>query len=1342
MLKNKVSAKSAHLYNLFAVMLFAIALVACDKPDDPAYLTFSPYSPQKLNKVSQRNFDNSEFQLSAFIIEIKTANNKRISRFDILKSKNEIQIEVPANTGLIVSGIGFVESEIQYEGQVFVNPIKPGKTVSANLILHDVKNADSEIQIDIAIDNSPANGLSKGIRFSRDNNYVLFISNADNLISNDTNETADLFLKNIRLSDTQNLHTDIEGVLGESLISGVVSEADISEDGTYVVFASDAPNLVLDDINNVQDVFLKNTVTSNIERISLDNGLESRNPSYNPQISDDGMIISYFSPTEDSSIAGSIHLINRITNQRIPLAVDSAHYILSGNGKWIVYQNNELQLMLFSIETKNEIAISEEALDYSFNITQNGDYVAFTPKNTGLNLTANQFYVFSPSNQNIRQLSKKLSGENISDNLTQTSLPAISGNGNYVAFSYNNTIYIREHENNNIARVIDGTDPFLSKDGSRLGYTRDNNLFFVNNPIFLNRNIIEKALAPTELTISSFTGGFELNWQNVEGASYYRVFQTNTANIASNRELRDFNAIIYDTTENNLIIDNNLINNNDYYFAVVAINNQGESAISNEVSAVAVIDEIAPTVISLSSPSTIAFTQSNRVFIGFSEAILPRTVNTTSIKLFDALNEPVPISTSISGSNITLTTSSNLLYGENYTVNVSTNLTDLAGNALANEYQNSFIAWQPVNEGSFEIPVPINVGAYQGQVGLGTSYYNFNLPEIPSDQYLIRLNNAPINVTSRLSDGGEFSFQNHPNTTNTYLVNGVDISGSFYLEVNGLETQRGAMYDIEIIDVSHIGASDLGTLTLATLLNTTSNETINLTQLQSNKTYILDFSTTLGSSQIQLQSFFGNRTNCIVSSLNPICEIETNANGEVLLNIRGISDINNLNVNGEILPVSVVDLSVFEFLITAVDELSNFTSRSLYSSGLDTIEPTQLYKYTGLPSDKKHLFFLDTDIPDTSYKLYTNNWKSLECSNILSGNIEELCTFEPQPIDNNFYLRLDINNFDSGGFLEIVLLNNVYDITEFTSFNSIDNPQNFDIFAVTELSANTNYKLTLSGDQIANDSVAILSDNFECTSPTPTTLSKSCYPFSDSFGNIFFYYGNSTVASTVDVLIEEIPRTPLTLDLMQTQAISPVSFFTVNNLTLDSNYIIHTTNYMDHSDQNSEFPFLTVVDGSNDLMRSCYSGSFMHGSLTCLISPSSNFININIEDGNTADNLDISADIIVSEVEIIDITNQTAPLIAQVTSPFSLYVSDLPSFSFVSVIMTNILADSTLSFTIYTDASLSNPVCASTVLPEGIGQQCIDIDFSFGPTIYILVNGIDSLGEEYSLLVADIESLP
>ncbi len=1337
MLKNIISTKLAQLSNFLVIILFAIALVACDKPNDPAYLTFSPYSPQKLNKISQRNFDNSEFQLSAFIIEIKMANNKRISRFDILKSKNEVQIEVPANIGLIVSGIGFVESEIQYEGQVLVSPIKPGKTVSANLILHDVENANSEIQIDIAIDDSPANGLSKGIRFSRDNNYVLFVSNADNLILNDTNNTADIFLKNIRLSDTQNLHTDIEGVLGESLISGEVSEADISEDGAYVVFASDAPNLVPDDINNVQDVFLKNTVTSNIERISLDNGLESKNPSHNPQISDNGMIISYFSSAENSSIAGSIHLINRITNQRTPLAIDSAHYILSGNGKWIVYQNSEQELMLFSIETKNKIPISKEALDYSFNITQNGDYVAFTPKNTGLNLTANQFYVYSLSNQNIRQLSQKLSGENISDNLTQTSLPAISGNGNYVAFSYENKIYIRENENNNIVSVINGTDPFLSKDGSRLGYSRDNNLFFIDNPIFLERNVIAKALAPTELLISSFAGGFELNWQHVEGTSYYRVYQTNTANIASNRELRDFNAIIYDTTENNLIIDNNLINNNNYFFAVVAINNQGESAISNEVNAIAITDNIAPSVTSLSSPSTIAFTQSNKILLRFTEDIRSSTVNTTSIKLFNALNEPVLISATTSGSDVTLTTPSNLLFGEKYTVKISTNLTDLVGNAIANEYQNSFLTWMPSDEGSHDVPTPITVGTYQGQVGLGTSYYNFNLPQNSSDQYVIRLKNTSEDVTSNLSNGGSSFLRNYPNTTNTYLASGIDISSPYLLSIDGSATQRGAMYTIEVIDVSYIAASDLGNITLATLPNINTLETINLAQLEANKTYILDFFA-LGDSQIQVRSVFNDRTNCIVSSLNPICEIETNSIGDVLLSVQGTSNIDNLIVTSEILPVTVVDLSTFEFPITAIDELLDIptTTTSLYTYEPDVFVPTQLYKYTGLPSDKKHLFFLDTYIPDTSYQLYTNNWKTHECSGILDGTTEETCIFEAQPIDNNFYLRLNVNTADSDNFLEIALLNNVYDITEFTSFNSIDNDENFEVFAITGLMANTKYDLTLSANEIPNGVLGGLSNSFNCVIPH-ITPSISCDVPSDDAGNIYFYYGGSSVATTIEVLIEEVPPVPLKLDVMENHPISPYTIFTVDDLTPGSNYIIHTTNYSGYPnlDESSLSPELEVFK-NGDFIERCYSDYFFNGSLTCLVSPSMDFLNFYIDDGSyfaaAPVNLNVSTDIIVSEVEMIDITNQTSTIQAQVTSPFIVYFSSqVPTNETVSVIMTGFEISSALSFTIYSDAQLTNPICSSTSIFTAVGQICSFQDIY--PTRYLLVNGVDSIGQTYIL---------
>ena len=963
---NRVHSSSLKFNGSLSIVLALLTsiafLTACSKPQEPAYLSFSPYSSHQLQKTSARSIHDSELGLTSFIVDIKTINNKRVKQFDILNFvDDQINIEVPPNVALVVSGLGFVENQKKYEGQVLVNPVRPGKKRSANLILYDVENQNNEIQVDIAFDKeSAANGRSKGVRFSRDNNYVLFFSDSTNLISEDANDTVDIFLKNLAAvgtTDTENLHADDLGILGISEQSKIVEGADISEDGVYVVFSSDAANLVPDDTNEVSDVFLKNTVSGAIERISVIDGEQKSTGSFNPQISDDGLFVSYFHQSGESADTASIFLYHRILKTRVSLPITSAHYVLSGNGRWIVYQNLDLQLVMYNISEKREFIIAEEALGYMFNITQNGDFVAFIPELAGNEYAKSQFYLFSRNNQTAVKLSRTLSGGNISENLTQSSPPAVSGDGSYVAFSYDDTIYVRELRNQNFTKVVQGNDPFISKNGARIGYSRGDNLFFVDNPLYLERAISGKASAPADLQITPVSGGFELSWQAAQGADYYRIYQTTSVGIAENRENSEFDAVIRESNETSIIITDNLLNNTSYYFVVAAVNQQGEGVLSNEVGALTEFDEIPPTVDTITSPATNPFTISSQVNIQFSENISPETANDSNIRLLDSSDNEISVSVTSSNEFVYLNSASPLLFGADYKVNISSAITDIAGNRLASDFLDSFTTWAPIDEGTALAPIQLNEGRYQGMVHTGTSYYNFSVIGAEKDIYAFIVSNASNPNISTSSDASP-----HPLQNNTYLFRTFEASiTDVGLTVNGSDTLGGAIYSIDVIGIDDINAGLGGNLNLATLSNIAPEANINLSNLIPSTAYVLDLSPFIAG-QIEIRSLFDNSTFCQISSANQLCEFIADANGEITLTITGISNFDGLLVTGTLHAVSEINISplateYFDFLLTS--------------------EPVNYYKITGLDTTQYVLNLLisseSSTTPSINYEISTQH---------------------------------------------------------------------------------------------------------------------------------------------------------------------------------------------------------------------------------------------------------------------------------------------------------------------------------------------------------------------------------
>ena len=96
------------------------------------------------------------------------------------------------------------------------------------------------------------NGQSYNARFSADGRSVVFTSDTSNLVAGDTNSVSDVFVKDLQSGAIERVSGDAAGAQGNS---GSLN-ARFSADGRAVVFMSDASNLVSGDSNIFFDIFL------------------------------------------------------------------------------------------------------------------------------------------------------------------------------------------------------------------------------------------------------------------------------------------------------------------------------------------------------------------------------------------------------------------------------------------------------------------------------------------------------------------------------------------------------------------------------------------------------------------------------------------------------------------------------------------------------------------------------------------------------------------------------------------------------------------------------------------------------------------------------------------------------------------------------------------------------------------------------------------------------------------------------------------------------------------------------------------------------------------------------
>jgi len=151
--------------------------------------------------------------------------------------------------------------------------------------------------ISVALGGGPGDGPSgpqvRPSAISADGSLLAFESQATNLTADaDTNSVFDLFLRDTVAGTT----TLVSRAAGGGAGSGQSIAPAMSPDGRYVAFVSDAADLVANDTNGVPDVFVYDTLNATLTLISRHtNGTLADAGSFRPAVSNTG-IVTFGSP--------------------------------------------------------------------------------------------------------------------------------------------------------------------------------------------------------------------------------------------------------------------------------------------------------------------------------------------------------------------------------------------------------------------------------------------------------------------------------------------------------------------------------------------------------------------------------------------------------------------------------------------------------------------------------------------------------------------------------------------------------------------------------------------------------------------------------------------------------------------------------------------------------------------------------------------------------------------------------------------------------------------------------------------------------------------------------------
>lgn len=154
-------------------------------------------------------------------------------------------------------------------------------------------------RISVATGGGEANAESFTSRISADGRYVAFSSAASNLVANDTNKAIDIFVRDRISGTTERVSVGTGGIQANEDLEKYAN-FNISGDGRYVVFNSPASNLVSNDTNGVDDVFIHDRQTHTTSRVSVDSsGNQGNRRSYGQGISFNGRHVAFISGADN-----------------------------------------------------------------------------------------------------------------------------------------------------------------------------------------------------------------------------------------------------------------------------------------------------------------------------------------------------------------------------------------------------------------------------------------------------------------------------------------------------------------------------------------------------------------------------------------------------------------------------------------------------------------------------------------------------------------------------------------------------------------------------------------------------------------------------------------------------------------------------------------------------------------------------------------------------------------------------------------------------------------------------------------------------------------------------------
>jgi len=354
----------------------------------------------------------------------------------------------------------------------------------------DIFLRDRELQTTVRISNGingeQANGDSATPQMTGDGRFIVFGSTATNLVTNDSNNFKDIFIYDTINKSTERITQTKDGV-GYNDNSGV---ANISDDGRYIVFPSLASNWGGEDLYNGLNVLLHDRETKTTITTNPTGGGR-------PNISADGQFICFSGwgtsiVENDTNSQTDIFLYDVTTRliSRVNVASDgtqangySSLCSLSTDGRYVAFQSDGTTLVSNDTNASTDIFVHDAVLQATERVSLSSTDGESDANNNYPTLAKDGYrIVFKSRSTNfvdIKQtinlfMKNRLTGDIrlvsvATDGTTRESIdsaymhPAISGDGQHIAFQSGQTNLVQDDTNETFDTFVHGPVNFSAE---------------------------------------------------------------------------------------------------------------------------------------------------------------------------------------------------------------------------------------------------------------------------------------------------------------------------------------------------------------------------------------------------------------------------------------------------------------------------------------------------------------------------------------------------------------------------------------------------------------------------------------------------------------------------------------------------------------------------------------------------------------------------------------------------------------------------------------------------------------------------------------------------------------